>query len=70
MSEVEVQVACPSAAALARRTGDAPPSASASFYRRTAKRQEAQEHLGTPTTLYGKMDMPYWLEQAEARELA
>jgi hypothetical protein len=43
---------------------------SASFYRRTAKRQEAQEHLGTATTLYGKMDMPYWLEQAEARELA
>jgi hypothetical protein len=47
-----------------------PPRCRQASYRRTAKRQEAQEHLGTATTLYGKMDMPYWLEQAEARELA
>jgi tetratricopeptide (TPR) repeat protein len=42
------------------------------LYRRTGKRQEAQERLGTATMLYREMDMPFWLEQAEAdiRELA
>jgi tetratricopeptide (TPR) repeat protein len=34
------------------------------LYRRT-KRQEAQEHLATATTMYREMDMPYWLEQVE-----
>jgi DNA-binding SARP family transcriptional activator len=41
------------------------------LYRRTGKRQEAQEHLTTATTMYREMEMTYWLEQAEAeRELA
>ena len=34
--------------------------------RRTGKRQEAQEHLTTASTLYREMDMRFWLEQAEA----
>jgi predicted protein tyrosine phosphatase len=40
--------------------------------RRTGKRQEAKAHLTTATTMYREMDMPFWLEQAEAelRELA
>ena len=33
--------------------------------RRTGKRQEAQEHLTTATTMYREMDMRFWLEQAE-----
>jgi hypothetical protein len=33
--------------------------------RRTTWRQEAQEHVGTATTIYREMDMR-WLEQAEA----
>jgi class 3 adenylate cyclase/tetratricopeptide (TPR) repeat protein len=36
------------------------------LYRRTGKRQEAQERLTTVTTMYREMDMMYWLEQAEA----
>jgi tetratricopeptide (TPR) repeat protein len=36
------------------------------LYRRTGKRQEAQEHLTTATTMYREMDMRFWLEQAEA----
>jgi transcriptional regulator with AAA-type ATPase domain/tetratricopeptide (TPR) repeat protein len=36
------------------------------LYRRTGKRQEAQEHLTIATTMYREMDMTYWLEQAEA----
>jgi tetratricopeptide (TPR) repeat protein len=42
------------------------------LYRRTGRRQEAQEHLATATTMYREMDMRFWLEQAEAemRELA
>ncbi len=36
------------------------------FYHRTGKRQEAQEHLTTATTMYREMGMTYWLEQAEA----
>lgn len=33
---------------------------------RTGKRQEAQEHLTTATTMYREMDMRFWLEQGEA----
>jgi tetratricopeptide (TPR) repeat protein len=41
------------------------------LYRRTDKREQAQEHLATATTMYREMDMTYWLEKAEAetREL-
>ena len=35
------------------------------LYRRTGKRQDAQEHLATAATMYRDMDMPFWLEQAE-----
>jgi tetratricopeptide (TPR) repeat protein len=42
------------------------------LYRRTGRRQQAQEHLTTTTRLFREMDMRFWLEQAEAamRELA
>jgi hypothetical protein len=42
------------------------------LYRRTDKREQAQERLTTATTMYREMDMGFWLEQAEAeiRELA
>jgi hypothetical protein len=33
--------------------------------RRTGQREQAQEHLTTATTMYRKMGMTYWLEQAE-----
>ena len=36
------------------------------LYRRTGKRQEAQEHLAMATTMYREMDMHFWLAQAEA----
>jgi len=36
------------------------------LYRRTGKREQAQEHLATATTMYRDMDMRFWLEQAEA----
>ena len=36
------------------------------LYRRTGKRDEAQEHLTTATAMYREMGMSYWLEQAEA----
>jgi len=36
------------------------------LYRRTGKRQQAQEHLTAATTMYREMDMRFWLEQAEA----
>jgi tetratricopeptide (TPR) repeat protein len=36
------------------------------LYLRTGKRQQAQEHLATATTMYREMDMRFWLEQAEA----
>ena len=36
------------------------------LYRRTGKRQEAQGHLSTATSMYRAMDMRFWLEQAEA----
>ena len=36
------------------------------LYRRTGKRQEAQECLGTASTMYREMDMRFWLEKAKA----
>jgi predicted ATPase len=36
------------------------------LYRRTSQREQAQEHLTIATTMYRKMGMTYWLEQAEA----
>jgi len=39
------------------------------LYHRTGKREEAQEHLTTATTMYREMEMTYWLEQAEAKIL-
>src|SRR5262249_20969758 len=36
------------------------------LYRRTGKREQAQEHLTAATTMYREMGMTYWLEQAEA----
>jgi hypothetical protein len=38
------------------------------LYRRTGKREQAQEHLATATTMYREMGMTYWLEKAEAAE--
>ena len=34
--------------------------------RRTGKREQAQGHLRTATTMYRDMDIRFWLEQAEA----
>jgi hypothetical protein len=41
------------------------------LYRRTDKREQAQEHLTTAIAMYRDMGMTYWLEKAEAemREL-
>jgi class 3 adenylate cyclase/tetratricopeptide (TPR) repeat protein len=36
------------------------------LYRRTDKRERAQEHLATATSMYREMGMTYWLEKAEA----
>ena len=36
------------------------------LYRRTGKRQQAQEYLSTARTMYREMDMGFWLAQAEA----
>src|SRR5262249_22904846 len=36
------------------------------LYRRTGKREDAQEHLTTATAMYREMGMTYWLEEAEA----
>jgi len=36
------------------------------LYRRTDKREQAQEHLSTATTMYREMGMMYWLEKADA----
>jgi hypothetical protein len=33
-------------------------------YRRTGKREQAQKHLATATTMYREMGMTYWLERA------
>jgi len=35
------------------------------LYGRTAKRQEAQQHLITAMAIYRELDMPYWLEKAK-----
>jgi hypothetical protein len=37
------------------------------LYHRTDKREQAQEHLATATTMYREMDMRYWLEKAETQ---
>jgi tetratricopeptide (TPR) repeat protein len=36
------------------------------LYRRTEKREQAQEHLTIATTMYREMEMPFWVEKAEA----
>jgi tetratricopeptide (TPR) repeat protein len=59
------------ALALAERLGMRPLLAHYHFglgklYRRTGKREQAQEHLTTATTMYREMGMKYWLEKAEA----
>jgi len=36
------------------------------LYRRTGKCEQAQEHLGTASTMYREMDMRFWLDQAGA----
>ncbi len=38
----------------------------AKLHRRTGKREQAQQHLTTATTMYREMGMTYWLEQAAA----
>ena len=38
------------------------------LYRRTGKREQAQEHLATATTMFREMGMTYWLEKAEGGE--
>jgi hypothetical protein len=42
------------------------------LYWRTGKREAAQRHLATATTMYREMDMGFWLEKAaqETKELA
>jgi hypothetical protein len=34
--------------------------------RRTGKREQAEEHLATATSIYRDMGMTHWLEKAEA----
>jgi len=41
----------------------------AKLYRRTDKREQAEEHLAIATTMYREMGMTYWLEKAQT-ELA
>jgi hypothetical protein len=36
------------------------------LFRRTCKREQAQEHLATAMAMYGEMGMRFWLEQAQA----
>jgi hypothetical protein len=35
------------------------------LYRRTDRREQAEEHLSNATTLYREMGMTYWPEKAE-----
>ena len=35
------------------------------LYGRTGKRDQAQEHLATATTMYREMGMTFWLDKAE-----
>jgi tetratricopeptide (TPR) repeat protein len=56
---------------VAQRRGMRPLEAHCHFglgklYRRRDKREETQEHLATASTMYGEMDMRFWLEQATA----
>jgi tetratricopeptide repeat protein len=58
------------AVALASELGDRPLIARChlglgKLYSGTGKREQAQEHLTTATTMYREMDMRFWLEQAE-----
>ena len=48
------------------------PPGLARLYRHTDRREQADEHLTTATTMYREMDMRFYLEQAEAamREMA
>jgi hypothetical protein len=39
------------------------------LYRRTGKREQAQEHLATATMMYREMDMRFWLEKAQAERI-
>jgi hypothetical protein len=60
----------PEAMALAEELGMRPLIAHCHFglgklSRRTGRRQQAQEHLTTATTMYREMEMRFWLEQAE-----
>jgi len=34
--------------------------------RRIGKREYARDHLTTAATMYREMDMPFWLDRAEA----
>jgi hypothetical protein len=36
------------------------------LYQRTDKREQAQEHVATATTMYRDMGMTYWPEKGEA----
>ena len=36
------------------------------LYVRAGKRHEAQEHLAAATAIYRELDMPFWIERAEA----
>jgi len=40
------------------------------LYRRAGTRQQAREHITTAGTMFGEMDMRFWLEQAEAEMAA
>ncbi len=40
------------------------------LYQRTDRLEQAREHLAIATTMYREMDMRFWLEQAETRQLA
>jgi tetratricopeptide (TPR) repeat protein len=40
------------------------------LYRRTDKREQAQEHLATAVMMYREMGMQFWLEKAEAEQKA
>jgi hypothetical protein len=55
----------PSSASSARHLG------LGKLYRRTGKREPAEEHLTAATMMYREMGMTYWQEKAEAemREL-
>jgi len=40
------------------------------LYRRTGKRQEAQEHVTTASTMYREMGMTYWLQETDSEMAA